>query len=600
MSKNRKTKANKKNILHKYSEQDIDNFKIEISILKDAYFQLKETKSELQESEDSYKILFENSHDIIQNVKPDGNFTFVNKAWIEILGYSLNEAKKMNIWEIIHPEHLQHCKKIFSGLMNGKDIGLIQTKFITKKGKTINVEGNISIRIKNGKIFSTHGFFRDITDRKKSEKDLAKAHNELEYKVKKRTAELEKEKASAEEKARKLDEMKTATLNILEDMEEAKEQLIEKENKFRALFEGAGDTIFIVKMDQKNAPYIIDINSRALEMFGYTHKQMLKSSPLSFAPIMQPDGKSSKEKTIENIKFVLRGETKVFEWDFLRSDGTQFSTEVTLNRVKIGGEFFVQSIVRDITARKEIDRAKNEFVSLASHQLQTPLTAIKWLLQVLLLKEKMTKQQHSLIEEALESNERMIRLVDDFLNVSRLDMGTIVANSQKTDFIKFTENLVIEARILAKERRQTIKFIKPKNKLTVYLDKNLISQVILNLLSNAIRYSDPKKKIVITIKKLAKTVEISIKDQGIGISKKDQKKLFAKFFRTDRASEYSTTGSGLGLYMIKKIIKVCKGHIKINSRPGKGSTFTVTLPIKGPVSKKEDARDLIERPIGKL
>jgi len=190
------------------------------------------------------------------------------------------------------------------------------------------------------------------------------------------------------------------------------------------------------------------------------------------------------------------------------------------------------------------------------------------------------------VKDASSSTERVIQLVSDMLNVSRLDAGQIGINSKKTNLIPFLDKLITEARVPASKKQIEIHFAPSSKKLEMWLDEDLISEVILDLLSNSIRFSDPKKKITVSVKKEAKTVSISVKDQGIGISKKDQKELFTKFFRTDEAGKYNTTGSGLGLYVIKKILDASKG-----------STFKVTLPLKGLVEVKEGTKMLIRKNI---
>ncbi len=254
------------------------------------------------------------------------------------------------------------------------------------------------------------------------------------------------------------------------------------------------------------------------------------------------------------------------------------------------------AIFHDITKEREIDQAKSEFVSLASHQLRTPSTGIKWLLEEVLRRGKLKKDDKEYIEDALKSNHRMIQLVNDLLNVSRLETGAIDVTSEPTDLPALIKEIVQEANILAKDRGQTLTVKVPKKKINISLDQQLIGQVIANLVSNAIKYSNPNTKVTVELLSKPKGVEMRFMDQGIGISKDDQKKLFTKFYRTAEAAKYSTTGSGLGLYIIKKILHVCHGNISVESEEGKGSTFVVTLPLKGPV-KKSGNKKIIQHKI---
>lgn len=244
---------------------------------------------------------------------------------------------------------------------------------------------------------------------------------------------------------------------------------------------------------------------------------------------------------------------------------------------------------RDITKEAEIDRAKTEFVSLASHQLRTPLTSVKWLLQKMLKQKKdLTREHAEFLGDALTSTDRTIELVNDLLNLSRLEAGMINVDPKKTNLTKLVGQLIKEFKkpkgpmATTKDKNQKIQFKKPSKAVIAYLDPQLISQVISNLLSNAIYYSEPNTHITVILEKDKNSVKVSVKDQGVGISKSDQKKLFTtKFFRSAEAAKHSTTGSGLGLYVVKKVLKICDGTIACHSTLGKGSTFVVVLPLKG-------------------
>jgi signal transduction histidine kinase len=275
----------------------------------------------------------------------------------------------------------------------------------------------------------------------------------------------------------------------------------------------------------------------------------------------------------------------------------QQSTTLIDRDGKVLGKVF---FLRDVTREAEVNKTKNEFVSLASHQLQTPLTAMNWLLESLLEKEKNDKNKYDMVKDAYNSTLRMICLVNDLLNVSHLDAGLISVDSKKTELVHFLRELVAKAQIVATTKKIEIHFEEPKEKLLISMDRILFENIFMNLLSNAIRFSDQGKKITIKVKKVRNAAEISIADQGIGISKADQRLLFNKFFRTDAAARYNTTGSGLGMYITKKLLALCKGDLKVRSQVNKGSVFSFSLPLKGPVIKKEGAKSLIQQAIKKF
>ncbi len=278
---------------------------------------------------------------------------------------------------------------------------------------------------------------------------------------------------------------------------------------------------------------------------------------------------------------------------FVSKSGKRVPFSITISPIMFENKMLgVVGTFRDITKEKEVDKAKSEFVSLASHQLRTPLTGVKWLLQAVLKKGDLTRWQIDFIKDAVKSNNRMIALVNDLLNLSRIETGAIAMNPQHIDLIKFLNEIIRDIQLFAKKAGRKIVFKTDVKELDLEFDSDLISQVIINLLSNSVRYSNPKSEILVSIKKSKKYVDVSIQDKGIGIAKEDQKRLFTKFFRSVEATKLVTTGSGLGLYLVGKILEVCKATILVKSKVNVGSTFTVSIPIKPP-PKKEGAKGLI-------
>lgn len=286
---------------------------------------------------------------------------------------------------------------------------------------------------------------------------------------------------------------------------------------------------------------------------------------------------------------------------FMRSDGSRLPLATTCSPILFEDKLLgIIGTFRDITKEMEVDRSKSEFVSLASHQLRTPLTGLKWLLEEVVRKNRLDDMQTEYLQDALRSNNRMIRLVSALLNVSRLETGIISVSSREINLYEFLEELIKEAVPVGKAKNISIKMLPSDPSLLVSLDKNLIGQVVNNLISNAITYSDPERDVYLSFEKKNDSVEMAVRDQGVGISEDDQEKLFTKFFRASSAHQYSTTGSGLGLYIIKKILEVCNGSIRCESKPGQGAVFTITLPLKGPITKTEGGKSLIEQKFSEL
>ncbi|MFH1611922.1 MAG: ATP-binding protein [bacterium] len=239
-------------------------------------------------------------------------------------------------------------------------------------------------------------------------------------------------------------------------------------------------------------------------------------------------------------------------------------------------------IIDNITREKNIERMKTEFVSLAAHQLRTPLSSVKWTLKMLLDGDvgKLTKDQKRFIEEGYQSNERMINLVGDLLSVAEIEEGRFLRNMTFQSMDKIIEESLVALYKVAKKNKVKLIFNHPKASLpSVKVDAEKIELVIRNIIDNAIRYNSKNGNVTISIKHDKINLEITISDTGIGIPKDQRGRLFNKFFRASNAVKSDTTGTGLGLFICKNIIKAHGGDILFESEEGRGSTFKIILPI---------------------
>ncbi len=239
-------------------------------------------------------------------------------------------------------------------------------------------------------------------------------------------------------------------------------------------------------------------------------------------------------------------------------------------------------VLHDITREKLVERMKTEFVSITAHQLRTPISAIKWTLKMLLDGDlgKITKEQKEIIGKSYQSNERMISLINDLLNVTRIEEGRYLYKLVLSDLREIVQSLVEQYKDEIKKKGLKLKFKKPKKKLPkILIDVEKINLVVQNLLDNAVRYNNAGGEIKISLGAKNKEIEFIIEDTGVGIPKKQQKRIFSKFFRAANVMRMDTTGSGLGLFIVKNIIEAHKGRIWFESKEGKGATFHFTLPI---------------------
>jgi signal transduction histidine kinase len=247
------------------------------------------------------------------------------------------------------------------------------------------------------------------------------------------------------------------------------------------------------------------------------------------------------------------------------------------NKMKIKADSF-ESESKRLT---KINKAKDVFLSIASHQLRTPATAVKQYIGMVLngYAGDLSPQMQSFLETAYESNERQLKIVDDLLKVAKLDAGHVTLRKELTNISDLVYEVTKDSAETVAIRNQTLDIQLPDEAIMANVDKNNIRMVFENLLDNATKYSEANSKIVVSVLREGKYVCCEFTDHGIGISPADQKKLFQKFSRIDDAFTYSPNGSGLGLYWAHELVRLHNGDIRLTSQKGVGSTFKVLLPI---------------------
>jgi signal transduction histidine kinase len=235
----------------------------------------------------------------------------------------------------------------------------------------------------------------------------------------------------------------------------------------------------------------------------------------------------------------------------------------------------------------DINRSKDEFIALASHQLRTPATAVKQYVGMILegYAGDITPEQEKFLKSAYDSNERQIQVVNDILRVAKLDLKKIVLKKQNTDMVKLIDSILHDFMSHFENRDQAVSYKKSSAPIQVSVDSEYIRMAIGNIIDNASKYTPEGKKIRITVQETDKGMaEIVVNDEGVGIPKESLDKLFKKFSRIDNPLSVKVGGTGLGLYWAKEIIELHGGTIHVMSKINEGTTFTIRLPEKNAAS----------------
>lgn len=228
---------------------------------------------------------------------------------------------------------------------------------------------------------------------------------------------------------------------------------------------------------------------------------------------------------------------------------------------------------------KALDESKDEFISMASHQLRTPLTSVKGYVSMVLEGDagEVNDMQRKLLNQAFESSQRMVYLIADLLNVSRLRTGKFVIEAKPTDLASVIEGELSQLSETAKAHNLTLTYDKPAKFPELMLDETKIRQVIMNFVDNAIYYTPAGGQVAVSLIDKTESIEFTVTDDGIGVPKSEQPHLFTKFYRADNAKKARPDGTGLGLFMAKKVIVAQGGALIFKSQEGQGSTFGFTF-----------------------
>ena len=519
-------------------------------------------------------------------VSPLGVILEANPAFEKISNFSFDEIIGESIEKLFQKEEIENLTKdtFKKGLVKGREMELLP-----KRKKSLVCQ--VFTRIRKDEKGEVVGFFFglfDLREIKKTEKELKESRTalmnmledteEARKEAEKKTLQLWQKTQVLKTRTKELEESRVALMNMLGNVKEARKKAEEERDKTNTIITNFADGLLVFDLENKLAL----INPRAEVFFKIKSREVIGKSVLeldsfpNLKPLIILLGKPSlKTGVAREIKEMSKKEL-LLEKDLI--------LEVSTISIMVGEERTGTLVVlHDVTREKIVEKLKTEFVSLSAHQLRTPLSAIKWTLQMLLDEDlgEITKEQREFIEKIYESNEKMIRLINDLLDVTRIEEGRYLYKPVLTDPEAVVQSVIDSFKDHIRQKGINLVFKKTDKVLPkVKMDVEKVKLAIQNILNNAIVYTHPGGQVTISLKGDKNKVEFRISDTGIGIPKDQQKRVFTKFFRGANAVKIETGGTGLGLYITKNIIEAHDGKIWFESEENVGTTFHFSLPLK--------------------
>lgn len=472
-------------------------------------------------SEERFRSMIENSTDAIQLVGPEGNILYTSASIKNVLGYTPEELQGLGVIPFLHPDDLAYFTKNLTELLSEpKKQITFQYRVKHKDGSWAWLETTGVNHLNTPNINALVGNFRNITERKKYEEELRYQKTLLE-----------------------------------------------------AQREVSPEGVLVVSPDGKMASY----NKRFTKMWKFSEKLMMEGKD-ELALQAATKELENPETFIERVIEIYNSHKPSFDVLHFK-DGRVFDRHGSPIIGDDGTDYGYVWFFQDVTERKRLESQKDEFISIASHELKTPVTSIKSFGQVLRVRFK--KEGNDSAAELLGKMDaqvnKLTNLIGDLLDVTKIETGHVQHNNNYFEFDDLVTELVEEM------QRTTDKHAllqKGKTNKRIYADRERIGQVLTNLISNAIKYSPHTDKIIIHSSTGNGNVKVCVEDFGVGIPKEKLDKVFERFFRVSGPGKDTFPGLGLGLYISSEIVKRQNGRIWVESTVGKGSVFCFTLPIK--------------------
>ncbi len=511
-------------------------------IIRSAETARKRTEEAIHESEERYKDILENANDLIQSVDREGRFIYVNRKWLEILGYTKEEADRMTFTDILHKDRIPHCTALLEEVSHGNAVDQVETVFITKNGKDVIVEGSINAVFKNGEFAATRGIFRDITERRQTEAFIK---------------------------------------DILDNVGEG---FIVIDREYRII--------------SANKAFCDQVKMAAEEIKGRHCYEVSHQ-------ILKPCFDAGEDCTVKRTFETGAPHTSLHTHYDTEGNAIYVETKSYPMKDTSGRIVSVIEIMNDVTEKKKLEDqlrhvqkmdAIGQLAGGVAHDFNNILTAIMGYGNILQMKMSADDPLRAFVDSILMSSEKAANLTQSLLAFSRKQ----IINPKPvrlSEIIKRVEKLLL--RIIGEDIELNSRI--SEEEMTVLADSGQIEQVLMNLATNARDAMPDGGSLTITTEpvkldrgytkthayaKSGMYALIEISDTGVGIDRKTQERIFEPFFTTKETGK----GTGLGLSIVYGIVKQHNGYINVYSEPGRGTTFKIYLPmIKSEVEEAETA-----------
>ncbi|MEG9432855.1 PAS domain-containing sensor histidine kinase [Terriglobus sp. ADX1] len=497
--------------------------------------------------------IIESSETAIMGTSFDGIITSWAGSATRMFGYTAEEAIGMSVYQLAWPGEEAKIPDLLAAVQHGERIHGFRTSRRHKDGHCVFVSLNLfPIRDERGAVVGVAKFARDMSERVREQ----------------------------QEQERTLAELIT-------------------ERKYRELTEHAPDGILEVDADGR----IIIANQAAVAMFGFPHNELI-GAPVE---ILIPHAGRS-DHPGHRVEFMRIGKTRPMgqgiNLNAIRKDGSEFPVEISLSPVQTGVGIVVIAVVRDVSARRSVEREvqrlqasylaelearqmeaerlnrlKSEFVASVSHELRTPLHTIIGFTDLLREdpQQTLTVRQGRFVENIQRDSEHLLELINDVLDLSRIEADGLTLHIEGVKLCPVLETVVTSLKSNAERKGIRIHLV-CDDAIFVAADPTRLRQIVANLLNNAIKFTAPGGEIGIAVTAAHDFVTVAVKDSGIGIAEEEQTRIFDKFYQVGVTTGGVREGTGLGLAICKRLVEMQGGRIDLTSQKGIGSTFRFTLP----------------------